>query len=195
MAYNNQLIQTGGLNDVGEYLRENVKDSYRFGLEIDANIKISSQFSVNQNLTLSSNKIKDFILDREGTVTNIGTTNIAFSPDIIAGNAIVYKPTDYFQLSFLSKFVGDQYLSNTNTKASKLEDYFISDLNFVYEIKTVAIFKSITISGVVNNIFNKRYVDRGYTYLNTWTGPTSFEVQGFYPQATRNFLIGATLKF
>ena len=158
MAYNNQLIQTGGLNDVGEYLRENVKDSYRFGLEIDANIKISSQFSVNQNLTLSSNKIKDFILDREGTVTNIGTTNIAFSPDIIAGNAIVYKPTDYFQLSFLSKFVGDQYLSNTNTKASKLEDYFISDLNFVYEIKTVAIFKSITISGVVNNIFNKRYV-------------------------------------
>jgi len=195
MAYNNQLIQTGGLNDVGEYLRKNVKDSYRFGLEIDANIKISSQFSVNQNLTLSSNKIKDFILDREGTVTNIGTTNIAFSPDIIAGNAIVYKPTDYFQLSFLSKFVGDQYLSNTNTKASKLEDYFISDLNFVYEIKTVAIFKSITISGVVNNIFNKRYVDRGYTYLNTWTGPTSFEVQGFYPQATRNFLIGATLKF
>ena len=195
MAYNNQLIQTGGLNDVGEYLRENVKNSYRFGLEIDANIKISSQFSVNQNLTLSSNKIKDFILDREGTVTNIGTTNIAFSPDIIAGNAIVYKPTDYFQLSFLSKFVGDQYLSNTNTKASKLEDYFISDLNFVYEIKTVAIFKSITISGVVNNIFNKRYVDRGYTYLNTWTGPTSFEVQGFFPQATRNFLIGATLKF
>ncbi|MDC0176618.1 TonB-dependent receptor [Polaribacter sp.] len=195
MAYNNQLIQTGGLNDVGEYLRENVKDSYRFGLEIDANIKLSSQFSVNQNLTLSSNKIKDFILNREGTVTNIGTTNIAFSPDIIAGNAIVYKPTDYFQLSFLSKFVGDQYLSNTNTKASKLENYFISDLNFVYEIKTAAIFKSITISGVVNNIFNKRYVDRGYTYLNTWTGPTSFEVQGFYPQATRNFLIGATLKF
>ena len=195
MAYNNQLIQTGGLNDVGEYLRENVKDSYRFGLEIDANIKLSSQFSVNQNLTLSSNKIKDFILNREGTVTNIGTTNIAFSPDIIAGNAIVYKPTDYFQLSFLSKFVGDQYLSNTNTKESKLENYFISDLNFVYEIKTAAIFKSITISGVVNNIFNKRYVDRGYTYLNTWTGPTSFEVQGFYPQATRNFLIGATLKF
>ena len=195
MPYKNQLIQTGGLNDVGEYLRENVKNSYRFGLEIDANIKISNQFSVNQNLTLSSNKIKDFIIDRDGTVTNIGTTNIAFSPDIIAGNTIVYKPTDDFQLSLLSKFVGDQYLSNTDTKASKLEDYFISDLNFVYEIKTEAIFKSITISGVVNNIFNKKYVDRGYTYLDYWTGPTSFEVQGFYPQATRNFLVGATLKF
>jgi iron complex outermembrane receptor protein len=195
MPYKNQLIQTGGLNDVGEYLRENVKDSYRFGLEIDANVIISNQFSINQNLTLSSNKIKDFMLDRDGSVTNVGTTNIAFSPDIIAGNSIVYKPTDNFQISLLSKFVGDQYLSNTNTKASKINNYFINDLNFVYEIKTVAIFKSITINGIVNNIFNKKYVDRGYTYLNTWTGPTSFEVQGYYPQATRNFLVGATLKF
>ena len=195
MSYDNQLIQTGGLNDVGEYLRENVKDSYRLGLEIDANIKISNQLSIHQNLTLSRNKIKDFMLDRDGTITNIGTTNIAFSPDIIAGNAFVYQPTDHFQLSLLTKYVDDQYLSNTDTKASKLESYFTSDLNFIYEIKTGAIFKSITFTGIINNIFNKEFVDRGYTYLDNWTGPTSFETQGYYPQATRNFLVGVTLKF
>lgn len=195
MSYDNQLIQTGGLNDVGEYLRENVKDSYRLGLEIDANIKISNQLSIHQNLTLSKNKINDFMLDRDGAVTNIGTTNIAFSPNIIAGNTFIYQPTDHFQLSLLTKYVDDQYLSNTDTKASKLESYFTSDLNFVYEIKTGAIFKSITFTGIINNIFNKEFVDRGYTYLDNWTGPTSFEIQGYYPQATRNFLIGVTLKF
>jgi iron complex outermembrane receptor protein len=195
MSYNNQLIQTGGLNDVGDYLRENVKDSYRLGLEIDGNIKVTDQFSINQNITLSSNKIKDFILERNGTKTNIGTTNIAFSPNLITGNALVYQPINNFQLSFLTKYVGEQYLSNTNTEASKLESYFTSDLNFIYEIKTSSIFKSIIFTGVVNNIFNKEYVDRGYTYLNNWSKPTSFEVQGYYPQATRNFLVGVTLKF
>ena len=53
----------------------------------------------------------------------------------------------------------------------------------------------LTNAHVVNNIFDKEYVDRGYTYLDYWTGPTSFEVQGYYPQATRNFLVGMTLKF
>ena len=57
------------------------------------------------------------------------------------------------------------------------------------------IFKSIVFKGLVNNLFNKEYVDRGYTYLNTWSGPTSIEEQGYYPQATINFLVGVTLKF
>ncbi|MCO7183902.1 TonB-dependent receptor [Tenacibaculum sp. XPcli2-G] len=196
MSYDNQLIQTGGLNDVGEYLRENVKDSYRLGVEIDANINISDKFSINQNLTVSSNKIKNFILDRDGVQRNIGTTNIAFSPNIIAGNALVYKPTQGLQLSLLSKFVGEQYLSNTNTEASKLDSYYVSDFNVSYELKMNKVFKSIVFTGLVNNLFDKEYVDRGYTYLNTWDTPgTSFEVQGYFPQATRNFLVGATLKF
>jgi iron complex outermembrane receptor protein len=195
MIYDNQLIQTGGLNDVGEYLRENVKDSYRVGLEIDANVKVSKKFNINQNLTISSNKIKNFILDRDGAQRNIGTTNIAFSPNIIAGNTLSYNLTESFQVSLLSKFVGEQYLSNTDTEASLLDNYFTSDLNFIYELKTNSIFKSIVFSGVVNNLFDKEYVDRGYTYLDYWTGPTSFEVQGYYPQATRNFLVGLTLNF
>ena len=55
------------------------------------------------------------------------------------------------------------------------------------------------ISGLINNIFNTEYVDRGYYYTydypdgngNTITGDGA----GYYPQATRNFLIGATFKF
>jgi iron complex outermembrane receptor protein len=86
-------------------------------------------------------------------------------------------------------------MSNTDTEASKLNSYHTSDLNFVYEINTKSIFKSIVINGTINNIFDKEYVDRGYTYLNDWDESSSFEVQGYYPQATRNFLVGMTLKF
>ena len=196
MLYKNQLIQTGGLNDVGEYLRENVKDSYRFGLEIDANIKLLNKLSISPNLTLSSNKIKNFILERDDVSKNIGTTNIAFSPSVISGNSINYQPTKNLTLNFFSKFVGEQYLSNTDTETSKLESYFTSDINLTYEIKTKSIFKSIVLIGLINNVFNEEYVDRGYTYLDYWSTPgNSFEIQGYYPQATRNFLVGATLKF
>ena len=37
-----------------------------------------------------------------------------------------------------------------------------------------------------------------YTYDDTWTDPnaiTTIEGTGYYPQATINFLIGATVKF
>ncbi|WNH13713.1 TonB-dependent receptor [Thalassobellus suaedae] len=196
MNYKNQLVLTGDIDDVGEFLRDNVDKSYRLGLEIDADIILNKHLSVRPNITLSENKIKDFVLTRDGSTNNLGDTTISFSPSVVAGNAFVYQPIDNLQFSLLSKYVGEQYLSNTDTEASKLASYFTSDFNIVYEIKTNSVFKSIVLSGLVNNIFNKEYVDRGYTYLDNWSTPgTSFEVQGYYPQATTNFLVGVTLKF
>jgi len=195
MQYKDQLILTGDIDDTGDYKRENVTDSYRLGLEIDADIRLSDVFSVRPNIDISSNKIKDFIINRDGDTKNLGSTNIAFSPNVVAGNAFVYQPNSNLQIALLSKFVGEQYMSNTDTEASMLESYFTSDLNVSYELKTTSIFKSIVFTGLINNAFNTEYVDRGYTYLDYWTGPASFEVQGYFPQATRNFLIGVTLKF
>ena len=114
----------------------------------------------------------------------------------------IYKPTDNFQISFLSKYVGEQFMSNLNSAVSKsdvLDSYFTSDLNFVYEIETEKVFDAIIISGIINNIFNTEFVDRGYygtfdfpdNNNNTVTG----DFVGYYPQATANFLVGVTLKF
>ena len=195
MHYKDQLILTGDIDDTGDYTRENVDESYRLGLEIDADIQLSDKFTLRPNLSLSANKIKSFSINRDNTTTYLGDSEIAFSPSIVAGNALAYSPSENFQIALLSKFVGEQYLSNTETEASRLDSYFTSDFNISYELKTNSIFKSIVFTGLVNNIFNKEYVDRGYTYLDFWTGPTSFEVQGYYPQATRNFLMGMTLNF
>ncbi|MEK6153230.1 TonB-dependent receptor [Flavobacteriaceae bacterium 3-367] len=196
MDYKDQLIVTGNINDVGAYIRANVADSYRAGLELDASIQFSDKFSMRPNLALSSNKIKDFVLVRDGVTTNLGDTNIAFSPSIIAGNVISYAPLNDFELALYSKLVGDQYLSNTDTEASMLEGYFTTDFNITYEIRTRRIFKSVVLSGLVNNIFDERYVSNGYTFLDNFSTPgNSFEVQGFYPQAGTNFLLGASFNF
>ncbi|WP_034041931.1 TonB-dependent receptor [Wocania ichthyoenteri] len=200
MLYNEQLVLTGAIDNTGTPIRTNSGDSYRLGLEVDAAIQISEQFAIQPNITLSSNKNKETFFQKDGVLENLGKTNISFSPELIAANALVFKPTDNFQMSFLSKYVGEQFMGNNDSEASKLESYFINDFNVTYEIKLKSIFQSIVLSGLVNNIFNEKYISNGYyyTYDDTWSSPgitTTIEGAGFYPQATTNFLIGATLKF
>tara|TARA_B100001059_G_scaffold224991_1_gene251706 strand:+ start:3664 stop:5787 length:2124 start_codon:yes stop_codon:yes gene_type:complete len=195
MQYKNQLVLTGALDNVGEYLRENVDRSYRFGLELDSKIVLNDDFSLNSNFTLSRNKVQDLVINRDGALQNLGDTNIAFSPDVIITNAIEYAPSSKFRTALIGKYVGEQYMSNTDTEASKLPSYFVTDLNFSYIFDVKSVFKSIIFTGMVNNLFDLEYEDRGYTYLDTWSGPTSREIQGYYPQATRNFLFGTTFIF
>jgi iron complex outermembrane receptor protein len=97
--------------------------------------------------------------------------------------------------------VGEQYMGNTDNEASILESYFINDFNINYEIKPNKLFKSIVLSGLVNNMFNKKYVSNGYFGSFDYedaaspSGTTTGYFAGYYPQATTNFLVGATLKF
>ena len=200
MRYQDQLVLTGELDDVGAPIRANVGDSYRLGLEIDANFVLSDKFSIVPNVAVSSNKNIDFTTKWDGEVTNLGNTNISFSPNVIVGNMLNYSPVQNLQLSLLSKYVGEQYMGNVDTDSSKLDAYFTNDLNINYVIATNKIFKSIVLSALVNNIFNEEYVSNGYyyTYDDTWSVPgetTTLDGAGYYPQATINFLLGATFNF
>ncbi len=199
MLYNEQLVLTGELDDVGTPIRTNSGSSYRKGIELEAGLKLSEDFLINSNLTLSSNKNKQILSNFDGEIFNFGKTNISFSPDIIASNSIVFSPNDKLMISFLSKYVGKQYMGNTDAVNSILDSYFVNNINFSYTINSNRIFDEIIISGLVNNILNKEYVSNGYyyTYEDTWSNPgqvKTLDGAGYYPQAERNFLIGLTLK-
>jgi len=182
MAYKDQLILTGKLDDVGNPIRANSEKSYRLGLEVDASISLSKQFIVRPNFTLSSNKNIDLELDSEDHETK----DIAYSPSVIFGNILIYSPLDNLHVSWLQKFVGKQFMNNIELSAAKLPDYFVTDLNIAYEIKPKSVFDSITITGLANNILDRKYVSNGYMW----------DVYPYYyPQAGINFLAGLTLKF
>ena len=201
MNYSNQLVLTGEIDDVGAPIRATSGNSYRLGLEIDSDIKIGQNFSISTNAAISSNKNRDFKASINGNLENLGNTPISFSPNLIVGNILTYETNEKLQFSFLSKYVGKQYMSNLNsniTNQDVLESYFTSDINLGYTIETKKVFTSIVINAIINNIFNKKYVDRGYYYTydypdnngNIITGDGA----GYYPQATTNFLIGISFK-
>ena len=200
MLYDEQLVLTGEIDDVGNPKRTNSGSSYRIGLEIENRINISELFSFETNLTLSSNKNKNIFSMVDGALYNYGKTNISFSPSFVGSNAIIYQPSEKISLSLLSKYVGKQYMGNTDQPNSILESYFVNDLNITYSLQPEKIFKSISINFLINNILNKEYISNGYyyTYDDTWSVPGQIKTldgAGYYPQATRNFLAGLVFEF
>lgn len=200
MRYKDQLVLTGALNDVGSPFRENVGDSYRLGLEVDAAFSLSDKWSIRPNIALSENKNVDYHFQRDGVLQDLGNTSIAYSPNIVAGNMLTFAPIQNLQFTFLSKFVGEQFMGNIDTESSKLDSYFVNDFNVAFELQTKKVFKSILFSALVNNVFDYKYVSNGYyyTYDDDYTTPgtiTTYDGAGYYPQAGINFLVGMALKF
>jgi iron complex outermembrane receptor protein len=182
MNYVNQLVLSGEINMVGEFIKINSGKSYRLGLELGALAKVSEKLNVLGNITLSQNKNVDFKIEENSTVTNLGNTDISFSPNIIANAVIQYKPIKNLQLNLNNQYIGKQYLDNTETQSLQLDDYFLTDFNAQYEFKIAK--QDVSLQFLLNNIFDKKYVNNGFVY----GGPY------YYAQAGRNFIMGLNVK-
>jgi iron complex outermembrane receptor protein len=199
MAYRDQLVLTGEVNDVGAYNRANVDNSYRAGIEIQAGIKLLKNLEWNVNATFSKNKIlnfKEYVDNYDSTAQRVNTyseTDIAFSPSTIVGSTITYEPWKDLKVSLVSKYVSQQYLDNTSSNERKLDAFFVNDLRISYAIHTKQI-REIGLTLAINNLFGEEYESNGYTYGYIYGGVHTVE-NFYYPQAGRNFMGGLSLKF
>jgi len=200
MIYKDQLVLTGALDNVGNPIADNIGKSYRLGLEIETAIRVLESLLWQPNIALSINKNRGKFSEFDGVLQDFGNTDLSYSPSIVASSNLIYQPIKSFKISFLSKFVGEQYMSNIEHENSRLDSYFVNDMLVSYTLQPKHLFKSVVLSGMLNNMFNVKYVSNGYfyTYVDTWSDPnkvTTITGAGYYPQAEINFLLGATLKF
>ena len=223
MDYYNQLVLTGQYSDVGAYLTKNVDRSYRMGVELTAGVEITKWLRWDVNATLSMNKIINFsdwaddwyadwddpvVAEHGGQVlVNYGTTNISFSPNVIAGSNIQFDHKG-FQANLLTNYVGKQYLDNTNNRNAMLDDYCVSNLRLAYTLhfnkenqtKTI---KNISFHILLNNLFNTRYESNGgvYGYFEGANENGDYLPENqkytpwFYAQAGINVHAGFTINF
>ncbi|MBX2845286.1 MAG: TonB-dependent receptor [Saprospiraceae bacterium] len=202
MDYKDQLAVTGGVNDVGAYTRVNVDDSYRAGVELEANWQPNEKFEIAANATFSQNRIESFVeniddFDNGGAQQVFHEdTDLALSPNVIAGGNIAYAPIPgRLKVSLISKYVGDQFLDNTSTESRKIDAYLVNNLALNATLAENAGFiKAIDINARVNNLFDTDYEANGYTFGYIFGGETIYE-EYYYPQAGTYFLGGLNVKF
>ncbi len=202
MNYNNQLVLTGEINRVGEAVMVNVPHSYRLGLEIAAGLEILKKLQWNINATFSTNKIKDFTsyvdnYDSTGAFMGqvqeyLGNTNLSFSPGIILGSILTWKPVTWLSFSLISKYIGKQYIDNTSNSSRSLKGYFVNNFSAGYTFRLKP-FKEIGFNLLVNNLFNLKYESNAWVYQYYYSGD-HYEASGYFPQGLINLLFGITIR-
>ncbi|NOJ75682.1 TonB-dependent receptor [Empedobacter stercoris] len=189
MAYKNQLVPTGEINDVGSRKRTNSGKSFRRGIELDANYKIvPNRLNIFGNITFSENKHENYteeVWDENwnSSLKEYGKMKIALSPDVISAFGFEAIPFKNVLVNLTNKYVGEQYLSNTEPVDGKLDSYLVSDLLIRYSPKVKGI-KNLEFSFLINNLFDVEYESNGYYYEGGY----------YFPQAGINVLGGISIR-
>ena len=204
MKYKNQLILTGKISEIGEILTSNIPDSYRTGVELTGGVQISPLLRWDANITFSQNKIKNFVEQDvavydeneewiEARSNELGTTDIAYSPDIVA-NSILSFSYRGFETALHSNYVGRQYLDNTSSKERSIDAYFVNNLRASYYFKIPHV-ESVALGVWVNNLFNVEYETNGYNYDSYYLNGKRVNEKRYFPQAGTNALANITIRF
>lgn len=219
MYYRNQLVLDGRINDVGAYIRTNVPESYRAGVEVEAMARPSERFTCAGNLALSRNRITHLTEFRDNWADGIQeqflykNTDLAFSPNLIARGELTYAilpdtRTHALSATLIGKWVGSQYLDNTGNKSTQLPAFGFLDTRINYDLKEI-IGQQVSIIIAVNNLLNAQYASNGWVYRFTSPGydPTpddaytrkengdTYHQAGYFPQAGRNFMATLVVTF
>ena len=218
MAYDNQLVVTGNINDMGEQIRVNVPKSYRRGIEIEGAWAATHWLTITGNSSFSENKVKDFTeyIDNWDTygqeVVKHGKTDIAFSPNVIANTSLVFcilkKGKNELTVTPSVKYVSKQFIDNTSNTNTVLPAYNFANCQILFKTHFGKI-KNLTAKLLINNIFDKKYANNGWTYrfvspsydprpddpYARSEGKGTYNLTGFFPQAGRHFLVGLSADF
>lgn len=205
MNYDNQLINTGDVNDVGSPIRTNVARSYRAGIELEGAIRLLDNLDWAGNITLSRNKVDEFIeiivnydeVDASGNFliqeTVFRDSDISFSPAVVANSMLRFHVLD-FTTDLNSRYVGRQFMDNTQTKSRSLNPYFVTDITMEYTIRSMPYVNSLRAGFSIYNLFNQLYESNGYTFGYIAGGELIYE-NYYYPQAGRHFMGRVILEF
>jgi len=208
MDYDNQLVLTGRINDVGAQSTKNVKDSYRMGAEITAGVKILDWFRWDGNFVLSRNKIlnyTDVITEYDADFNWVGEkdielkeTTIAFSPMITAMSLFTFDVAG-FLATVQTNVTSKQYLDNMQNETAALKAFSTTNVNLQYQLPMNkwcgrADVPQIRLLCQLNNIFDAKYASNGgsdYSYTTDGTACWPW----YYAQAGINVHAGFVINW
>ena len=207
MEYWDMLLETGKLSNVGYAIKENVDRGWRRGLELCASYEPLKWLRADANITLSSNKIRDYkeyvqnvdtydnwTMTGRTTMYEYGNSTMLMSPSVTGMMKLTFIPWKKAAVSIDGKYVGMQYLDNTMTLSRSIPSYFVSNLSVSHTFDLNR--GSLGLALYVNNLFNNMYYADGWCWKNIIEEDGALvDGIGIYPQAPVNYMLKASYRF
>jgi len=203
MFYKDQLVPTGELSNVGYSIMTNVAKSYRIGVELSAGIKPTDFIKWDMNMTLSRNKITEFVeyytdyntsdWSSEYLSKNLGEVDIAYSPSVIWTSNLGLKIFRGITMNIISKYAGQQYFDNTMSNERAIDPYFVNNLriDLTPHIRNI---KEAEFQFLINNFLNNMYESNAYGG-NWYENGVEKSWSYYFPQAGINYMVRVGVKF
>lgn len=168
MDFQNEIVLDGKFGPNGLALTNNVEKSYRTGLELSFNYKITNHFSLINNSSFNYSRITE----------QTETFSPILTPPIIVNQEVVFSKNN-FTIACSGRYQHQSFIDFANEE--KVNSYFLLNSRISYDIN------GIQCSVFLNNITNTRYFNQGYVDFD---GSTKYFVQAptnFYASIQYSF--------
>lgn len=186
MQFENEIAPIGEFVPEGFLqLRKNMPSSFRAGVELDFNLRISEKLSFKGNSTYMRAQIDRYAPEGDQVYTNVTS---ALSPEFMGSGTLSYSFLKRLSLSLSGRYVSESYLEPTNNEAFKAPEFFVADAGL-----SIRFSERSQLDLFVNNIFDELYFTNGAPIDTDFDG--SFNEPGYFVQPPRNFYTKLIMKF
>lgn len=222
MDYDNQFVLTGELDNTGNPITRNVKDSYRMGVELQTAWMPLAWLKWETNASFSKNRVRHYLVTlSDKTTADLGTQPLSFSPSTVLNSILTFTHKG-FESRIVNRYVSSQNLTNSgfenmiglsdeqnpSVETLQLNSHFTTDVDLRYKFALPAIgIKHASVGISLYNIFSKKYDTTGWAApqyekntagqimaVNRW-GKRDQEAAGFAPAAPFNWMAHLSISF
>jgi iron complex outermembrane recepter protein len=127
MEFRNEIAKIGALSLTGSALRRNVGQTYRRGLEIDANWRPIDKLTLGGNATFSMNRIKAYTDSSGDTPATYADVQPLLTPSVLTSQRGEWAISRNLSVTLEGRYQSKAFLTNTGSEALILPDYFVLD--------------------------------------------------------------------
>jgi iron complex outermembrane receptor protein len=196
MAFDNEIISNGTVDDVGNPIFTNATSSYRTGIELEASIRTAG-FDIYGTLAMSQNRLSEY---REQVFSPDYSNSVwltykdvqpAFAPEFLANLGIAYT-YNIATVTYNLKYVGEQYMDNTENPGLLADAYQVHDIAILFNIGEWN-GVDFRLKGQVLNLLDAEYNQPGYIWKWLEDDGSINQIGYYYPGAPRHFMMSMQL--
>lgn len=186
MQFKDEIAPVGEVGDFGVLVRQNIKRSQRYGLELDFNYQLIKPISLVGNFTYMKSEIQE-ISSAGSSADHLEGNKAILSPEVLYNVSLETKPFESVLLAIGFNGISESYLSIENDGSLVLPSYTLLNARIQYS------WKNLDLNVEINNLLDERYYTNGAPVDADFD--FAIDGPGYYVGARRNIMSTLTIKF